>query len=196
MSTFRRMKGIYSAILVLCLFSGLSAFADAGFSIRREKPPAEIRFKGTGNLGGYLLVRYYLSYYQNDSLLKNPMLTILDTVREDQVFRVQNGGKRWEESDRYLKFALVTPDSAHSIADSFTIYLEKYNYEMTITGVKDGELLSTMKKSKAVYEYGLIGEEGTGKKAKLYRWIFILCSVAGLVLLTLFFLQRKKIKTP
>lgn len=196
MTIFRRMKYINAGILVLCLFSGLSAFADAGFSIQREKPPAEIRFRGTGNLGGYLLVRYYLSYYQDDSLLKNPMLKILDTVYEDQVFRVQNGGKRWEESDRYLQFALVTPDSAHSIVDSFTIYLEKYNYEMNITGVKDGELQNTMKKTKAYYEYGLIGEEGTGKKAKLYRWIFIGCSVAGFVLLTLFFLKRKNNKTP
>lgn len=123
------------------------------------------------------------------------MLTIVDTVKEDKVFRVQNGGKRWEESDRYLKFALVTPDSAHTILDSFTIYLEKYNYEMNITGVKDGELQNTMKKTKAYYEYGVLGPSGEGQNGKLNRWIYIACSLAGLVLLTLMFLKRNKTKT-
>lgn len=189
------MKGIYTAILVLCLFSGFTAYADAGFSIRRETAPAEIRFRGIGNLGGNLLVHYYLSYEGDDSLMQYPKLKILDTVREDQVFRVQNGGKRWEESDRYLRFAVVKIDSVNTILDSFTVYLEKYNYEMNITGVKDGELLSTMKKKKAYYEYGVLGPSGEGQNGKLNRWIYIACSLAGLLLLVGMFLKRKKIKT-
>lgn len=189
------MKGVYTCLLALCLCSGLRALADAGFSIRRETAPAEIRFKGIGNLGNYLLVRYYFSYQGTDSLRQNPLLNITDTIQEGRVIRVQNGGKRWEESERYLQFALVKPDSSHTIVDSFTVYLEKYNLEMNITGVKDGEIMSTMKKTKAYYEYGLLGPSGEGQNGKLNRWIYIACSLAGLILLIVMFLRRNKTKT-
>ena len=65
---------------------------------------------------------------------------------------------------------------------------------MMISGQKDGKLQYKLKKSKAYFDYSVIADDESGNNGRVNRWIFILCSLAGLVLLILLFLKRKTIK--
>lgn len=187
----KRVRAFFTALLVL---TSLAALADAGFSIRRRTAPAQITFEGTGNLAGYKLVLVQYSYHEEDTLLKNPFISRRDTIDDNYKIVIQDGGKRWDESERYLHFALAKSDSAGTVTDTFTVYMKKWNYQMVITGAKDSKLQYKMKKSKAYFDYAVIADDDSGSNGRVNRWIFILCSLAGLMLLILLFLKRKTIK--
>ncbi len=168
--------------------------ADAGFSIRRRTAPSQITFDGTGNMAGYKLVLVQYSYHEDDTLFKKPFISRRDTINDGYKIVIQDGGKRWDESERYLRFALAKTDSVGTVTDTFTVYMKKWNYHMIITGEKNGKLQYKMKKSKAYFDYTVIAEDESGTNGRINRWKFILCSLAGLVLLILLFLKRKTIK--
>ena len=184
-------KIIFSFSLVLL---SIASFADAGFSISRRKAAAKISFEGIQNLPNHKLLLVQYSYYSGDSLLKNPFISYRDTLTNESSFVIQNGGKRWDESERYLHFALAKNDSAGTITDTFTVYMKKWNYKMIISGEKNGKLLYTLKKSKAYYNYSLIEEDEDNGNNKMIRLIFILCSLAGFILLLFLFMKRKKVQ--
>lgn len=188
------MKTVRSIITVSLVLFSLSALADAGFSIRRRTAPSQIIFEGTGNLAGYKLLLVQYSYAGEDTLLRNPFISRRDTIDEGYKIVIQDGGKRWDESERYLHFALAKMDSAGTVTDTFTVYMKKWNYQMMISGQKDGKLQYKLKKSKAYFDYSVIADDESGNNGRVNRWIFILCSLAGLVLLILLFLKRKTIK--
>ena len=183
----KRVRAFFTALLVL---TSLAALADAGFSIRRRTAPAQITFEGTGNLAGYKLVLVQYSYHEEDTLLKNPFISRRDTIDDNYKIVIQDGGKRWDESERYL----AKSDSAGTVTDTFTVYMKKWNYQMVITGAKDSKLQYKMKKSKAYFDYAVIAADDSGSNGRVNRWIFILCSLAGLMLLIFLFLKRKTIK--
>src|SRR5687767_3980207 len=137
------MKKNQTLLLALMLLSSLSAIADAGFSIRRRTAPSEISFEGTSKLAGYTL---FLARYDDK-----------EAIDDADKFVVQDGGKRWEESERNLKFVLV--DAAGNVTDSFNVYMKKHNYHMVISGVKDNKLQYKMKRSKAYFNYAVIAED-------------------------------------
>lgn len=173
----------------------MASIADAGFSIRRRTAAAKITFEGTRFLPNHKLLLVSYSYNSGDSLLKNPILNIWDTIHDGSSFVIQNGGKNWDESERYLHFALTKNDSAGTVTDTFTVYMKKWNYKMIITSEKDGKLQYTLKKSKAYFNYNLVDEDENEGNNKTVRLIFILCSLAGFFLLLLLFLRRKKMSS-
>lgn len=185
--------GVKILLTGLFVFYSLATMADAGFSIRRRTAPAQITFSGTTNLSGYRLLLVQYSYKGGDTLFKNPYISSRVTINDESDFVIQNGSKRWDESERYLHFALAKTDSAGTVTDTFTVYMEKWNYEMVINGVNDGKLQYTMKKSKAYYNYTVLDEDDSNTNNKTSRLIFIFCSLTGLVLLIVLFLQRRKI---
>jgi len=186
--------GVKILITGLFVCYSLATMADAGFSIRRRTAPAKITFQGTGNLTGYKLCLVQYSYKAEDTLLKYPFINRRDTIYDGYNIVIQNGGKRWDESERYLHFALAKTDSGGTVTDTFTVYMKKWNYQMVISGVKNGKLLYTLNKSKAYYNYALLSYEEESRNNKINRWVFILCSLTGFVLLILLFLKRKKTK--
>ncbi len=172
------MKKNQTLLLVLMLLSSMAAIADAGFSIRRRTAPSEITFEGTAKLAGHTL--FLVRYSDRDS------------IGDADKFVVQDGGKRWEESDRNLKFVLV--DAAGNVTDSFNVYMKKHNYHMVITGVKDNKLQYKMKRSKAYFNYAVLGDDDSNRNNGLYRMVFITCSMLGFVVLVWLFLKRRKLK--
>ena len=165
-------------LLALMLLSSLAAIADAGFSIRRRTAPSEITFEGTSKLAGHTL---FLARYSDK-----------ETIDDADKFVVQDGGKNWDESERTLKFLLADP--AGNVIDSFTVFMKKHNYHMVISGVKDNKLQYKMKRSKAYFNYAVIGGDDSNNNNQVNRLIFIACSMLGFVLLVLMFLKRRKIK--
>lgn len=192
--TFSSMKTVRSFITVSLVLLSLSAWADAGFSIRRRTAPSQITFEGTGNLAGYKLLLVQYSYTGEDTLLRNPFISRRDTIDDGYKIVIQDGGKRWDESERYLHFALAKTDAVGTVTDTFTVYMKKWNYHMVISGQKDGKLQYRLKKSKAYFDYSVFADDESGNNGRVNRWIFILCSLTGLVLLILLFLKRKSIK--
>lgn len=188
------MKGFQIIFTMLLLTIGITAFADAGFSIRRRTAPAKMTFEGVQNLAGYTLQVVEYSYAGKDSLLKNPFISHRDTITDSYLIYIQNGGKRWDESERYVHFALTNADTTGAVTDTFTVYMKEWNYVMQIKGVTNGKLQYTLKKSKAYYPFSVFSEgEADEHSVKLNRWIYIICSVAGLSLLILLFLKRNKV---
>jgi hypothetical protein len=184
-------QALFTALFIL---TSLTALADAGFSIRRRTAPSQITFEGTSRLNGYKLVLVHYSYRAEDTLLKNPFISRRDTIDDGYKIVIQDGGKRWDESERYLHFALAKTDSSGTVTDTFTVYMKKWNYHLLITGEKGGKLEYKMKRSKAYFDYTVIADNEPGNNSKVNRWIFILCSLTGFVLLILLFLKRKTIK--
>ena len=178
--------------LIILAMANLAALADAGFSIRRRTAAAEITFKGLNNVPNHKLLLVQYSYQSGDTLLKSPFISYRDTLTDGSSFVIQNGGRRWDESDRYLHFVLAKNDSTGTVTDSFTIYMKKWNYKMVVTGEKNGKLQYTLKKSKAYFNYNLIGDDNNEGNNKTIRFIFIACSLLGFVFLLLLFLKRKK----
>jgi hypothetical protein len=177
-------------LLPLLLLVCQQLWADAGFSIARRKPATHITFEGTANIKGYTLVRLYYGYNDTDWQRRNPQIKTKDTVTDAFTGYIQNGGRHWEESDRYVPFALLDP--AGRITDSFTLFMKKYDNHLVITGVKDGKLQYTIKKKKAVFEYGITSYEEGDSSHRTARWMFIICSLAGLVALILLFMKKRK----
>ncbi|HEX4877018.1 MAG TPA: hypothetical protein VFV31_10130 [Chitinophagaceae bacterium] len=192
--TFIGMKIIRIFFTVTLIITGVTAWADAGFSIRRRTAAAQITFEGTGNLTGYQLFRVYYSFLQDDTVLKNPFISDKEIMDDKTTIVIQNGGKRWDESDRYLHFALIKTDTAGTVTDTFTVYMKKWNYHMVINGVKDGKLQYSMKKSKAYFDYTVVTDDERDSGGRVNRWIFIASSLTGFILLIFMFLKRKKIK--
>jgi hypothetical protein len=185
------MKGNVILVLSILLLACQQLRADAGFSISRRKPASHITFEGTASIGkGYTLVRVYYGYNDSDWQHKNPFISSKDTVDDKFSTVIQNGGRHWEESERYVPFALL--DTAGRITDSFTLYMKKYDNHLIITGVKDGKLQYTIKKKKAVFEYGLLSYEEPESGYRTTRWIFIGCSLAGLLALIGLFIKKRK----
>lgn len=188
------MKVVRTIITASLVLFSLAALADAGFSIRRRTAPSQITFEGTGNLAGYKLLLVQYSFHGEDTLLRYPFISRRDTIDDGYKIVIQDGGRRWDESERYLHFALARTDSGGTVTDTFTVYMKKWNYHMLITGEKNGKLQYKMKKTKAYFDYTVIADDESGNNGRVNRWIFILCSLAGLVLLILLFLKRKTIK--
>ena len=84
-------------------------------------------------------------------------------------------------------------DSTGRATDSLKLHMKKYSYQVVINGVKDGKMQYELKKKRAVYEYALVEEDDNPGRNRLYRWIFILSSLAGFILLVGLFLRRRKI---
>ncbi|HMW66933.1 MAG TPA: hypothetical protein PK695_03215 [Chitinophagaceae bacterium] len=183
--------------LFLCLLAltSITSIADAGFSIRRRTAAAKITFEGLANLTHHKLLLVEYSYHSGDSLLKSPFISYRDTLTDGSSFVIQNGGKRWDESERYLHFVLAKNDSVGTVTDSFTVYMKKWNYKMIVTGEKNGKLQYTLKKSKAYFNYNLIDEDNNNGNNKTVRMLFIISSLAGLILLLVLFLKRKNAST-
>jgi hypothetical protein len=181
------MKWLFTLLLVML---ATSSFADAGFSIRRKKAAVNISFSGTDKLSGYKLI--HLTGYYIDTADKRPFANKGTIVTEKYSFVVQNGGKRWEESDRNQKFILVDANTGMT-TDSFTLYAKKQNIHYEITGVKDGKIQYNTKKNMAVYQYSVVGENEDTGTHKINLVIYIVISLLGFTLLVyLFKLQKKK----
>ncbi len=180
-------------LLVLAAFmlvGSTDTWADAGFSIRRKTAPSHLQFEGTSSLYPYKLSRVWYHFKAEDSAMQNPLIRDREPINENHEFVIQDGGKRWDESERYLHFVLE--DASGRVTDSFTVFMKKHNYQMIISGVKDGKLQYKMKRSKAVYNYSLATESDSVGAHRISRLLFIACSVAGFVLLILLFIKRKK----
>lgn len=187
------MKRQLLIFILLVTIAGPDARADAGFSISRRKPGARITFEGTANLSGYTLVRYYMQYNDTDWKKTNPQMGRMDTVNDEYYDYIQNGGRHWEESDRNVPFALL--DTAGHITDSFTLFMKKYDNHLIISGVKNGKLQYTIKKKKAVFEYGVASYDGDDASHRTARLIFILCSLTGVAALAVLFVKKRKTQT-
>jgi hypothetical protein len=188
------MKGKTGLIIPLLLLAWVQLRADAGFSISRRKPACRITFEGTASIGkAYTLVRVDYGYHDSDWRRDHRIITGRDTVDDQFSTVIQNGGRRWDESERYVHFALL--DTAGHISDSFMLYMKKFNYHLVVTGVKDGKLQHTIKKRKAVFEYGLVSYDEPESSRGTTRWIFICCSLAGLLALVVLFIKKRKNQT-
>jgi hypothetical protein len=181
------MKWLFTLLLITFT---TSVFADAGFSIRRKKAAVNISFSGTDKLTGYKLI--HATGYYIDTADKRPFANKGTIVTENYSFVVQNGGKRWEESDRNQKFILVDENTGVA-TDSFTLYAKTHNIHYDITGVKDGKIQYNTKKSMAVYQYTVVGEESDNTSThKINLVIYIVISLLGFVLLVYLFKRQKK----
>lgn len=187
------MKRKSFLFLLLLALTTIESRADAGFNISRKKPGARVTFEGTAKMAGYTLVRYYFSYNDSDWKKQNPIISKMDTVNDEYSDYIQNGGRRWEESDRFLSFGLL--DTGGHFTDSFTLFIKKYDNHLVISGVKDGKLQYTIKKKKAVYDYGIASYDGDDASHRVARIAFILCSLAGLVALVVLFIRKRKTQT-
>jgi hypothetical protein len=184
------MKWILATFLIL---SSYTCFADAGFSIRRKKAAVNISFSGTNNLTAHKLI--HLSGYYIDTTDKRPWANKGRVVDDSYRILVQNGGKRWEESDRYQTFLVVDMQSG-ATTDSFTIYAKQKNIHFEITGVKDGKLQYNTKKNMAVYQYSVVGEDTDNVSThKINLAIYVVISLLGLTLLVYLFKRQKKTVT-
>lgn len=167
--------------------------ADAGFSIRRQTAASHLSFRGTASLGDYRLVHVRLASGYYDTVIQRYVYRFADTVNDALVIVRQDGGKRWEESDRYVHLLLIDP--AGKKTDSLVFFLKKHNLTLQITGVKDGKLQYSTEKSKAVYDYTVTGDEETIQGNKVSRGIFIGTSLLGFLLLAWTLYRRRKIAT-
>jgi hypothetical protein len=181
------MKWIFVTLLIL---SNTVCFADAGFSIRRKKAAVNISFSGTNNLTAHKLI--HRTWFYTDTTDKRPWANKGNEVDDKYHYTVQNGGKRWEESDRYQTFIVVDMQTG-ATTDSFTIYAKEKNILFEISGVKDGKLVYETKKNRAVYQYTVIGEDDDNIKThKINLAIYIVISLLGLSLLVYHFMRQKK----
>lgn len=162
-------------LLLCCISLATSAIADAGFSVRRKQAACIISFSGTGNLKNYKLV--------------NPYRNV--TLNDDETIFIQEGGKRWEESDRDIKLLLVDT-TTNRATDSLQLHVKGYNLHIKISGQQNGKLQYNMDSTKAVYDYLLLNDDEKSEQFKRNRILFITCSVAGFILLLLLFFFRKK----
>ena len=181
------MKWILATFLML---SSILCFADAGFSIRRKKAASNISFSGINNLTAHKLI--HRTGYYIDTTDKRPWANKGRVVDDNYRFTVQNGGKHWEESDRYQTFILVDMQTG-ATTDSFTIYAKKKNIHFQINGVKDGKLVYNTKNNMAVYQYTVVGEDNDNVKThKINLVIYIVISLLGITMLIYLFKRQKK----
>jgi len=181
------MKWILATFLIL---SSYTCFADAGFSIRRKKAASNISFSGTNNLRAHKLI--HRTGFYIDTADKTPWANKGRVVDDSYKVQVQNGGKRWEETDRYQTFILVDMQTG-ATTDSFTIYAKEKNIHFAITGVKDGKLQYGTKKNMAVYQYTVVGEDNDNVNThKINLVIYIVISLLGITMLVYLFKRQKK----
>jgi hypothetical protein len=181
------MKGVFAFMLLLI---SITSIADAGFSIRRKKAAVNISFSGTNNLTAHKLI--HRTGYYIDTTDKRPWANKGRVVDDNYKILVQNGGKRWEETDRYQTFLLVDMQTG-TTTDSFTIYAKEKNIHFDISGVKEGKLQYNTKKNMAVYQYSVVGEESDNVNThKINLVIYIVISLLGLTLLVYLFKRQKK----
>jgi hypothetical protein len=186
------MKHLLMALTgLLLLTTGIRA--DAGFSIRRKTAASHLRFQGTASLGDYRLVHVRLSSGYYDTVIQRYVYRFADTVNDALVIVRQNGGKRWDESDRYVNLLLF--DAAGRKTDSLVFFLKKHNLTLQITGVKDGKLQYSTEKSKAVYDYTVTGDEESIQGNKVSRGFFIGTSLLGFLLLAWMLYRRRQPST-
>jgi hypothetical protein len=180
------MKWLFAFLL---LFTSIASIADAGFSIRRKKAAVNITFTGTANLTAHKLI--HRTGYYTDTADKRPWANKGRLVDDSYSILIQNGGKRWEESDRFQTFIVVDMQTG-ATTDSFTIYAKEKNIHFNISGLKDGKLVYETKKNMAVYQYSVIGEDENIKTHKINLAIYIVISLLGLVLLVYLFKRQKR----
>ena len=109
---------------------------------------------------------------------------------DDYKINIQDGGSRWEESDRNI-YLLLIDTSNNTIADSLHLYGKDYDMHVIITGDSAGKLQYKIDSTKSVYQYMIMKEEERDGAFKRNRFIFIGCSLIGFVLLILLFIRRK-----
>lgn len=175
-------------IFVFCCVCAV-AFADAGFNIRRRQALSVTSFSGCNNLRSHQLV-FAGSYFGMDTADKRPYNKRGEIVYDDYKINIQDGGKRWEESDRNI-YLLLVDTSNNKITDSLHLYAKDYNMHIIIAGDSAGKLQYKIDSSKAVYQYIIIGEGEKNGAFKRNRFIFIGCSLIGFVLLIALFIRRK-----
>ncbi|HLA60238.1 MAG TPA: hypothetical protein VK622_15800 [Puia sp.] len=177
--------GLFS--LVVC-----SALADAGFSIRRKHELTVLSFSGIGNLDGYKLIQTHVGFYVREGDTR-PYAKMGQIIEDDNfTINVQEGGRRWDESDRNIYLNLVEPVSGITV-DSFHFYAKDYSMHFKISGVKDGKLQYRTDSTRSSYQYLILNEddEATAESYRRNRLIFIACSALGFILLAWLFVKRK-----
>ncbi len=178
--------------LMLCILSlvVVQSWADAGFNITRKKKTCIIRITGTQNLSLGKLV-YRTGYYQKASD-DRPYANKGQLIEEDFETMIQEGSRRWKESDRNVDFILVDKLTGATI-DSLHLFAKDHSYTIKITGESSGHLQYSIDSTKAIYRYALMKEEDDTMAYSRNRMIFIACSVVGFILLAgLFFLRKRK----
>lgn len=174
-------------ILVFCCVC-TAAFADAGFNIRRRQALSVISFSGCNNLRLHQLV-FAGSHFRMDTV-NRPYASWGQVVYDDYKINTQDGGKRWDESDRNI-YLLLIDTSNNKITDSLHLYAKDYNMHIIIAGDSAGKLQYKIDSSKAIYQYMVMGDDESNGAFKRNRFIFIGCSLIGFVLLIVLFIRRK-----
>jgi len=165
------------------------SFADAGFSIERQKAASIIKFSGTANLLSHKLIRVRDVYI--DTTDKRPYANKGEIIDDASELYIQDGGRRWEESDRDINLILVDTLTG-KITDSLKLFAKDYSMNVKLAGDKDGKLTYTIDSTKTIYEYSLKGDAHTVAAFNRNRNIFICASIAGFVLLVALFVIKKK----
>ena len=169
--------------------------ADAGFSIRRQHALSVFSFSGIDNLQGYKLIQTHVGYNTKEGDTR-PYAHMGQIIEDDNfTITVQEGGRRWEESDRHIYLNLVDAQTGKTV-DSLQLFAKDYSMHFKISGVKDGKLQYRTDSTKAVFQYVLMSEDDeTAAAFRRNRLIFIACSALGFILLGWLFLRRKNLTT-
>lgn len=176
--------------LSLLLLTGLTIFADAGISIRREHAIAVFSFSGIGNLKGYKLIQTHVGYYANEDD-KRPFARLGRIINDDNyTIAIQEGGRHWDETERDIYLNLVDSLTGKTV-DSCRYFANEYNIHFKIAGVKNGKLQYQADSTKAVYQYILLNQEENMSSFRRNRLIFIACSALGFMLLIGLYIRNK-----
>ena len=178
------------SLLAILTMLSIQSFADAGFSIRRKKKTCIIKLSGTENLKTGKLI-YFSGFYYNDTADKRPLVERGQLVKPGFEEWIQNGGRRWDESDRNIRFILVDPATG-VITDSLLLFAKNYNLNIKISGENAGKLQYRIDSTKAVYEYVLKNREDDPMSYGTNRLVFIACSAIGFLLLAGLYMRNRK----
>lgn len=177
---------LFTLLLVFCI----SVFADAGFGkIRRLHGASVFTFRGGTQLKNHILALSNHSFFKKDSTFEGDYSKLWQVEREPYIITTEEGGRRWDESDRDIYISLV--DTTTGITtDSLKYFAKDYNIDFKISGISNGKLQFTSDSSKVVYQYTILDKD-TEKAYHTNRIIFISCSVIGFVLLIVLFIRNK-----
>ena len=179
-----------SLLISLSLFTCLSVLADAGINIRRQHAISVFSFSGIDHLQGYKLIQTHVGYYTSPDDPR-PYAKLGRIITDDNyTITTQEGGRRWDESDRNIYLSLVDSITGTTI-DNFQYYARDYNLHFKIAGVKDGKMQFRIDSTKAVYQYILLNGEDSKAAFGRNRLIFIACSALGFLLLIGSIIRKK-----
>ena len=164
----------------------LQTSADAGFSVRRKKAVSIVKLTGLENLKSGKLIDPRTVY---DTTGLRPWEKLGKVIDNDFETSIQEQGGRWRETQRDLNFIFVDTATGRQ-TDSLHLFAKDYNLTVNFISDKNGKLQYRIDSSKALYQYSLT-DEATPDTFGRNRYIFIGCSVAGLLLLIILFLRKK-----